>query len=136
MRRLRTVLCAAFLGVGAWLAVGAGRAAEPKEGRGSIVHCAFFWFKETATKADIEAMVRDGRETLAPLPCVKGFNTGTPLVQERGAPVDSSYHVGVTMCFEDAKAYEAYLKHPAHLKLIEKHKPLWQKVVVYDFVRQ
>lgn len=136
MKRLKVMLCVAALGVGAWLAIGYGRAGEAKEGRGTIVHCAFFWFKETATKADIEAMIRDGQETLAPLPGVKGFNTGTPLVQERGAPVDSSYQVGVTMCFEDAKAYDAYLKDPAHQKLIEKHKPLWQKVVAYDFIRR
>ncbi len=136
MKPLKLLLCVTALGVGLWLASVQGTGAEPKAGPGTIVHCAFFWFKEAATKADIEAMVRDGKETLAPLACVKGFNTGSPLVQERGAPVDSSYNVAVTMCFEDAKAYETYLKHPAHLKLIEKHKPLWQKIVVYDFVRQ
>jgi len=136
VRAVRASLCVAVLGVGLWFVAGAGGAAEPKDGPGTIVHCAFFWFKETATKADIEAMIRDGKETLAPLPGVKGFNTGTPLVQERGAPVDSSYSVAVTMCFEDAKAYEAYLKAPGHQKLIEKYKPLWQKIVAYDFVRR
>ncbi|HUT36641.1 MAG TPA: Dabb family protein [Planctomycetota bacterium] len=136
MKALKALLCVAALVVGLWLATRPGGAAEPKGSPGTIVHCVFFWFKETATKADIEAMLRDGKEMLAPLPCVKGFSTGTPLTQERGAPVDSSYHVGVTMCFEDAKAYETYGKHPDHLKLIEKHKPLWEKIVVYDFVRQ
>ena len=136
MRALRTVLCAVALGIACWLAIGYGRAGEPKGASGAIVHCVFFWFKETATKADIEGMIKDGKETLAPLPCVQGFSTGTPLVQERGAPVDSSYQVGVTMCFADADAYAAYLKHPAHLKLIEKHKPLWQKIVAYDLVRR
>ncbi len=136
MKLLKVLLCVAALGAGLWLASASGTGAEPKTGAGTIVHCAFFWFKETATKADVEAMVRDGKETLAPLACVKGFSTGTPLVQERGAPVDSSYHVAVTMCFEDAKAYDTYLKHPAHLKLIEKHKPLWQRLVASDFVNK
>lgn len=135
MRAVRALICLGALSAGAWLVASAGGADERQESRGAIVHCAFFWFTDTATKADIEAMIRGGRETLAALPCVKRCDIGPPLVQERGAPVDSSYHVGCVMEFADAAAYKTYLEHPEHLKLIGKHKPLWQKVVVYDFVR-
>ncbi|HPD16721.1 MAG TPA: Dabb family protein [Planctomycetota bacterium] len=135
MRVVRALMCLSALGAGAWFVSGAGGAAERQEGRGAIVHCAFFWFKDTATPGDIEAMIRGGREALAPLPCVKRCDIGPPLAQERGAPVDSSYHVGCVMEFADLAAYKTYLEHPEHLKLIEKHKPLWQRVVVYDFVR-
>jgi len=136
MKAIRALLCVVVLGIGCWLAVGAGRAAEPKERRGTIVHCVFFWLKDTATKEDVATLIRDCKEMLAPLPCVKQLDVGTPVVQERGAPVDSTYQVGITVCFDDAQGYETYQKHPEHLKLIEKHKPFWQKVVVYDFVCQ
>lgn len=66
---------------------------------------------------------------------MKQLDVGRPLGKARGG-VDGSYHVAVVVYFADQEGYDTYLKHPDHLKLNEKHKAVWQKIVVYDFARK
>ena len=133
MRVARAWLCVVLLAAGCALAAEAGRPAEAR--RGTIVHSVYFWLKDAATEKDIEALVSDSKALLGPLPCVKQLDVGRPLGKGRGA-VDSSYHVGLVACFADQAGYDTYIKHPDHLKLVAKYKALWEKIVVYDFVRK
>jgi len=87
------------------------------------------------TEEQIAGLIRDCKTMLGPLPCVKQLDVGRPLGKARGV-VDGSYHVAVVVYFADQAGYDTYIKHPQHLKLVAKHKALWQKIVVYDFVRK
>ena len=44
--------------------------------------------------------------------------------------------MGLVVYFDDQKGYDTYVKHPSHVALVEKHKDLWDKIVVYDIVRE
>jgi len=132
MGTARTLLCVVLA------AASAASAAEPeakKDSPGTIVHSVYFWLKDTATKEDAENLIRDSRKLLAPLPCVKRLDIGKPLGTGRGV-VDGSYHVGLVVTFDDQTGYDTYVKHPNHLKLVETYKALWQKIIVYDFLRE
>jgi len=129
-------LCVAALAVG-W-AVAAGEADRPKSkarASGTIVHSVYFWLQDGATDKDVATLIADCKKLLGPLPCVKRLDVGVPLGKSRGV-VDSSYQVGLVVTFDDQAGYDTYVKHPDHLKLIARHKALWKKVLVYDFVRK
>ena len=138
MKPGRLCLSLVVVAVACASAVGATREADAKTrdaAKDTIVHSVYFWLKDAATEKDIEALVRDSKALLGPLPCVKQLDVGRPLGKGRGA-VDSSYHVGLVARFADQAGYDTYVKHPDHLKLVAKYKALWEKIVVYDFVRK
>ncbi|MFP4055971.1 MAG: family 16 glycoside hydrolase [Candidatus Brocadiia bacterium] len=102
---------------------------------GTLVHSVYFWLKDGATEKDAEALIADCRAKLQPLEGVARLDVGRPAPGGRGV-VDASYHVGLVVVFADREAYQAYLDHPDHLALVEKHKPLWERIVVYDVMRE
>lgn len=124
-------LCVALIGAAA-TSIGAK---TRDAGKDTLVHSVYFWLKDTATEQDAEALIRDTKALLGPLPCVRQLDVGRPLGKARGV-VDGSYTVGIVVYFADQAGYDTYLKHPSHLKLIEQHKAVWQKIVVYDFARK
>ena len=138
MRTARLALCVGLLAAGCALAAAAAKDTDAKARdpqKATIVHSVYFWLKDTATEQDTKALIRDSKALLGPLPCVLQLDVGRPLGKARGA-VDGSYHVGLVVYFADQAGYDAYVKHPSHLKLVEKYKTLWEKIVVYDFVRK
>jgi len=134
MKEFRTWLCVVALGLAAGAVAAEEKAEGAKDSRGTIVHSVYFWLKDTATKEDAASLVADIKD-LGKLECVKQLDVGTPL-PKAGGPVADSYSVALVAYFADQAAYDAYSKDPKHTALIEKHKALWQKVVVYDFVRK
>jgi hypothetical protein len=134
MKTARVWLCVVALAVGSAVAAGEGGEAKPKApAGGTIVHSVYFWLNDDATDKDVATLIADSKKLLGPLPCVKRLDVGVPLGKSRGV-VDSSYHVGLVAYFDDKAGYDTYLKHPDHLKLVAKHKALWKKILVYDFV--
>lgn len=131
MKRNLAWLCAVLLGIAG--AVHAGEAKAPATG--VIVHSVYFWLKDTATEKDVATLVEDCKTMLGSMKCVQRVEAGTPLGKGRGA-VDGSYSAVVVVVFADQAAYDTYLPHPTHQALVKKHKALWKKVVVYDFVKR
>jgi len=137
MRRTPVLACVVALATcGVLIAANADWPAKTRDAaKDTVVHSVYFWLKEGVTEEQAEQLIRDSKAMLRPLPCVKQLDVGRPLGKARGV-VDGSYHVAVVVYFADQEGYDTYVKHPAHLKLVEKHKPLWAKIVVYDFVRK
>ncbi len=42
------------------------------------------------------------------------------------------YDVGFFVAFDSEEDYRAYVEHPAHVALVEKWKPRWESIRVYD----
>ena len=137
MRRTRVLACVVALAAcGLLIAAAAGWEEKTRDAaKDTVVHSVYFWLKDGVTEEQTEALIRDTKALLGPLPCVKQLDVGRPLGKARGV-VDGSYHVAVVVYFADQAGYDAYLKHPDHLKLIGKYKAIWQKIVVYDLVRK
>ena len=137
MRAMRAMAWGLVLSVAAatWAGEAAKEAEKAPAPAGPIVHSVYFWLKDDAKPEDVETLIRDCKE-LGSLDCVQRIEVGRPLPTKRGAPVDSSYTVGIVVLFADQTAYDAYGPHPKHQELVAKHKGLWKKVVVYDFVKQ
>ena len=124
----------ALIVVACLVLIAAPLASAAEAPKGTIVHSVYFWLKKEATDADAKALIADCK-ALAALDCVVRADVGVPLGKSRGA-VDGSYQVAVVVYFADQAAYDTYLPHPKHQALVKKHKPLWEKVVVYDIVKK
>ncbi|MBM4042998.1 MAG: Dabb family protein [Planctomycetes bacterium] len=99
--------------------------------QGKLRHVVLFKFKAEATPQQIKA-VEDGFRALpSQIPGVRSFEWGTDVSPEKLSD-------GFTHCFlvtfDDAKARDAYLPHPAHKAFVEVLKPILDKVLVVDYV--
>ncbi len=99
--------------------------------QGKLRHVVLLKFKAEATPQQIKAI----EEGFCALPAKTGgvrfFEWGTDVSPENLSD-------GFTHCFlvtfDDAKARDAYLPHPAHKAFVEVLKPVLDKVLVVDYV--
>jgi hypothetical protein len=112
-------------------AAGAGK-------RGSFVHMVIFHLKKDAPANEVEALIADAHEMLGAIPSVRDLKVGRPA--EKGTPdfAKKDFQVGLYVLFDDPAGLETYLKHPMHLKYVEKHikQVDTEKLLVYDFIDQ
>jgi hypothetical protein len=97
-----------------------------------LIHTVFFWLKPELTEAQ-RAEFRRGVETLGTIRTVEKFYVGKPAATEKRPVIDHTFDVGITVICQDTAAERAYQIDPIHLAFIEKFKPFWTRVQVYDF---
>jgi stress responsive alpha/beta barrel protein len=94
-------------------------------------HMVYFTLKDKSPKA-IEGMVADCRHFLSGHRGTVFFAVGT-LVPDLQRPVNQTdFDVALQVVFEDRKAHDDYQLHPRHVQFIDKNKPNWDKVRVFD----
>jgi hypothetical protein len=101
--------------------------------RNAIIHQVFFWLKNKDAKED-KAMLQNGLQSLKAISEVKQLYIGTPAATLKRDVIDDSYSFSMIMFFDDIAGQDAYQIHPLHESFVEKHKHLWDRVVVYDAV--
>lgn len=95
-----------------------------------INHVVFF---KLEAAQDIDELIRDCDNDLGSIPGVTAYFCGKH--GEFGRPmVDSDYDVGFYVGFDSDEAYSAYLEHPKHVEIVEKWKPRWKWIRIYDVV--
>lgn len=95
-----------------------------------IVHQVYFWLHQP--NKDLKA-VMDGCKKIGSISSAKDFLVGVPAKTEKRDVIDDSYHIALTVYFDDLKSHDIYQEHPDHLKFIDDHSKKWAKVQVYDF---
>jgi len=99
---------------------------------GLINHVVLFTLQE---KDDIAELERDCDQFLRQIPSVAVYACGGHYDTGREI-VDASYDVGLYVSFKDAEGYQAYLKNPDHIALVEKWKTRWTDITIYDIENQ
>ncbi len=94
-------------------------------------HVVIFWTAPVKAAAADE-LVAGAKKYLPSIPGVVSFHAGKMATSHRDV-VDQSFQVGLNLRFETKQAQDAYQAHPLHLEFVVNCKPLWTKVVVYDF---
>jgi len=126
---LGIVLAAAGL-----IASGSGTAAEGGKGDshlGKVRHVVLFKFKDGTTAEQVKTVEDAFRQLPRQIPEVVDFEWGTNISPENLA---QGYTHCFLLTFNDAKARDAYLPHPAHKAFGKLLKPYLDKVLVIDFV--
>ena len=126
MRMTRTI--AGIVLAGGLLAAVAG-CASPK-----YVHAVFFTCNPETSAGEIDALVADGHKLLAKVPSVRRIETGRRDLSAAREVNVIDYDVGLVVWFDDKAGYDEYEQHPTHRQYVDKHKPHWATVRVFDFI--
>jgi hypothetical protein len=94
-------------------------------------HIVIFW-TDPAIPSAADAVLAGVKKYLPNVPGVIQFHAGK-MVPSHRAVVDQTYQIALNVQFETKQAQDEYQDHPVHLEFVEKCKPLWTKVVIYDF---
>ena len=73
-------------------------------------------------------------DLLSAIPSVRSFWAGTPLDIGRGSRIDGNYTVGLCVGFDDVEGYQVYLDAPGHVQYVNKWKPRWREVRIFDVI--
>jgi hypothetical protein len=96
-----------------------------------LFHNVYFWLKPELTPAQ-RAEFRRGVEELAGIKSVDRVTVGAPAATGNRPVIDHSYDVALIVQCRDVAAHDAYQSDPLHLAFIERFKPYWTRVQIYD----
>ncbi|MBP3191652.1 Dabb family protein [Natronogracilivirga saccharolytica] len=96
-----------------------------------ILHSVFFYLKKDAPENTAEEMQKDIKEKLSKIDSVKTIWAGPPEGIDRDV-VDNDYTMSLHAQFEDLAALQRYQSDPLHVAFVEKYKPAFQEIRVFD----
>jgi quinol monooxygenase YgiN len=95
-----------------------------------LAHMVYFSLHEP-TAENKDKMLAACHKYLRGQPGVVLYAAGTCAHYDR--PVnDRDFDIALQLVFADQAAHDAYQNAPQHLEFIEKHKPMWKRVRVFD----
>lgn len=106
---------------------------NPVKPKKVYAHNLFFWLKKDLSATEVKDF-ENFFEGLKKLPYQKNLRYGKPADSSPRNVLDSTYTYNASMEFETLEALEAYGKLPEHLALVQKYKPMFEKMLVYDTV--
>ncbi len=96
-------------------------------------HNLFFWLRDDLSAVEVKEF-ENFFEGLKKLPYQKNLRYGKPAGSSPRSVLDSTYTYNASMEFDTLEELEAYGKLPEHLALVQKYKPYFNKMLVYDTV--
>lgn len=96
-----------------------------------LAHMVYFTLKEQ-TAANRQALIADCHKYLADHEGVIYFSAGELCTELRREVNDLEFDVALNVVFKNKAAHDAYQQHPEHMTFIERNKPTWAKVRVFD----
>lgn len=97
-----------------------------------FVHVVLFWLNEDASDAAKRQLASDCEAYLAKIPGVRQLWAGRAAMTPREV-VDNSYDVGLCVVLDDRAGHDVYQEHALHKQFLERNRPNWKRVQVYDF---
>ena len=95
-----------------------------------INHLVFFGLQN---QGDRQELIGDCNQKLSSIEGVVSYWCGEHGDFGRDT-VDSDYDVSVCFGFDSKEDYACYLKHPAHVEVVQKWKPRWNWIRIHDVV--
>ncbi len=137
-RTLLLGMMVTVFGVAASMVPADEEAKSEKKAQAPYVHVVIFRMKENAPKDAVEKAIADCHALLAKVPSVRIVRAGRPAAKGTPDVPKMQYDFALLVLVEDAEGLETYLKHPLHLKFVQKHGPYFdsQKLQIFDFLDQ
>ena len=95
-----------------------------------LIHSVFFWLKAGTTEEEKLAF-EEGMKKLGEAKTIRKYYIGKADPSDRDV-VDDSFDYSWIVHFSGAEDEEKYQSDPLHLKFIEDHNMIWDRVLVYD----
>lgn len=99
-----------------------------------FVHVVLFTVKPATPDDRIDAQVADAYTLLATIPTVRHIQSGRREQAMQREVNNREFEIGLVVHFDDKAGHDVYAAHETHLAYVEKHKAIWAKVEVSDFV--
>ncbi|WP_374463469.1 Dabb family protein [Chryseobacterium sp.] len=96
-------------------------------------HYLLFWLRKDLSEAEVKEF-ENFFEGLKKLPYQKNLRYGKPAASSPRNVLDSTFTYNVSMEFDSLEELEAYGKLPEHLALVQKYKPFFDRMLVYNTV--
>lgn len=96
-------------------------------------HYLLFWLRKDLSESEVKEF-ENFFEGLKKLPYQKNLRYGKPAASTPRSVLDSTFSYNASMEFESLEELEAYGKLPEHLALVQKYKPFFDRMLVYDTV--
>ena len=97
-----------------------------------FIHSVYFWLKPELTDEEMAAFAK-GLRSLAAIESVKTIFIGRPAATDRPV-VERGYTFALVVDLGDQAGHDTYAVHPEHLAFVERFKPDWTQINIYDFV--
>ena len=104
-----------------------------KELEGGFFHMVFFWLVDDTPEVK-EKFLKELKKFVKEVDEIKKVHIGPPADTDRDV-IDNTYSYNLLITFDSKKQQDIYQEHPAHKKFIENASHLWEKVLVYDSVK-
>ena len=96
-----------------------------------LAHNVFFKLKD-GSAANVQALVDDCKKYLNVQSGIVFFAAGPRCMELTRDVNDQDWHVGLHIVFTDKAAHDNYQDDPQHVQFVEKNKPTWAGVRVFD----
>ena len=96
-------------------------------------HYLLFWLRKDLSESEVKDF-ENFFEGLKKLPYQKNLRYGKPAASTPRSVLDSTFTYNASMEFDSLEELEAYGKLPEHLALVQKYKPFFERMLVYDTV--
>ncbi len=96
-----------------------------------MIHSVYFWLKPELNDAQ-RAEFRRGLESLRTIKSAEQVHTGTPAPTAKRPVIDDTYSFALVVVCKDVASHDAYQVDPRHKAFVEKFKPYWSRVQIYD----
>ena len=102
---------------------------DPNSQQKVLRHVVSFQFKDELTAERKAQAIKDFVALKDEIPEIKKFEGGEDISVEG---LDKEFTHCFILTFENEEARDSYIPHPAHLRLVEKNKPLMKDIIVLD----
>lgn len=96
-------------------------------------HYLLFWLRKDLSESEIKEF-EIFFEGLKKLPYQKNLRYGKPAASSPRTVLDNTFTYNASMEFDSLEELEAYGQLPEHLALVQKYKPFFERMLVYDTV--
>ncbi|MBE4950255.1 Dabb family protein [Chryseobacterium culicis] len=94
-------------------------------------HYLLFWLRDDLSELEVKEF-ENFFEGLKKLPYQRNLRYGKPAASSPRSVLDNTFTYNASMEFDSLEELEAYGKLPEHLALVEKYKPFFDRMLVYD----
>ncbi|MBL3550574.1 MULTISPECIES: Dabb family protein [Chryseobacterium] len=129
----RSVQASALLLISGTMLASALPMFNPTKKKKVYFHYLLFWLRKDLSEADVKEF-ENFFEGLKKLPYQKNLRYGKPAASSPRSVLDNTFTYNASMEFDSLEELEAYGKLPEHLALVQKYKPFFERMLVYDTV--
>ncbi|WP_288438457.1 Dabb family protein [uncultured Chryseobacterium sp.] len=127
----RSVQASALLMVSGNMLASALPIFNPIKKKKMYFHYLLFWLRDDLSELEVKEF-ENFFEGLKKLPYQKNLRYGKPAASSPRSVLDNTFTYNASMEFDSLEELEAYGKLPEHLALVEKYKPFFDRMLVYD----